>query len=173
MTYADIFRPRSQAAPVPVDLIELARQQVESVIGLEDPYAYLDTPPPSAVPTGPFGMSEDEIANLTPRTEQPEVSLGLPELDIPEPEDNTGAYGLEQYFGDVSVDPFGNNDPANSSSATGLPNLDTVSKALDGVRKIVRPGFGALVKHGAPALDYDPKQAELNNMLRRLIRGMQ
>lgn len=171
MTYADIFRPRTKTAPVPTDLIELARQQIEPVISLEDPYAYLDAPPPEL--TGPFGMSEDEIADLAPKTSAPELPTTAITPDIPETPEGAGSYGLEQYFGDVSVDPFGDSTPAAGSSATGLPNLDTVSKALDGVRKIVRPGFGALSKYGAPALEYDPKQAELNNMLRRLIRGMQ
>lgn len=167
MTYVDIFRPRTKLAPVPADLIDLAQQQIESVIGLQDPYAYTEEVPEETTP-GPFGMSQDDIAALTPSTDVP-VDVPPPDLDLPEPVADESSFGLTSYFGDVSADPFGDN----TSTPESLPDAFKISKALDGVRGVVRPGFAALSKFGAPALDYDPKQAELNNMLRRLIRGMQ
>jgi len=163
-TFAELFASRP-AAPVaePKDLMLLAVQrQVDEAVSMRD-FAF---PVVSALP--PTELFADDEYNEPFEPDEVDIGLDIPDLDT---EKDTSSFGLEAYFGDISADNF---DIGPEEDGPRLPpTLPPVDKALDGVRKIVKPGFTELSRFGAPALEYDPQRAELHNMLRRLIRGMQ
>lgn len=162
LSHAGRFVPRpSRVRPAPQDvLLSAIKTQVDEALGEYNSIL----PPVPGSDTYAHEMSETPEIEATEGEE--EIDIGLPTSKNNEPVD-TGEEELAAYFSDISSDPFGTNTPMQINA------IPPVEKALEGVKKIVKPGFLELSRHGAPALDYDTKQAELHNMLRRLVRRLQ